>query len=359
MLAQKGVVAVTPDELDPSTPRRPPAVPRPHRARVGSGSSSAASRVAASTRRAGEDIDHRRHRLGHLARAAKLLRPPSSHGGERRTGSVPCTKVTGLARDVPGRRAVHAVDTATTSCSAHGTSTPHGAATRRSRHCARGSSCRRATTTATARTPRRPRAGTTASSRPVTRRLHADQRHRAARTLASTRHCWSTQDGSTASGFTTDLVAAIDQAVADGVDVINYSICGYDDRTSSTQPRSRSCSPQRRVSSSSASAGNSGPGCEHRRPSEPVDHDRRSGHAQPHGQRLRDGRRHRATTARRSRRWRSGTLVDAATPRPPGSDPDRGDAVLRRGRQRRRARARSGQGRGQDRALRPRRERRS
>ena len=44
--------------------------------------------------------------------------------------------------------------------------------------------------------------------------------------IAAYKALWSTQDGSPASGFTSDLVAAIDQAVADGVDVINYSISG-------------------------------------------------------------------------------------------------------------------------------------
>ena len=44
--------------------------------------------------------------------------------------------------------------------------------------------------------------------------------------IATYKALWSTQDAATASGFTGDLVAAIDQAVADGVDVINYSISG-------------------------------------------------------------------------------------------------------------------------------------
>jgi subtilisin family serine protease len=42
--------------------------------------------------------------------------------------------------------------------------------------------------------------------------------------IAAYKALWSTQDGSTASGFNSDIVAAIDQAVADGVDVINYSV---------------------------------------------------------------------------------------------------------------------------------------
>ncbi len=44
--------------------------------------------------------------------------------------------------------------------------------------------------------------------------------------IAMYKALWSTEDGSTASGLGSDLVAAIDQAVADGVDVINYSISG-------------------------------------------------------------------------------------------------------------------------------------
>ena len=44
--------------------------------------------------------------------------------------------------------------------------------------------------------------------------------------LAVYKALWSTEAGDTASGNTSDLVAAIDQAVEDGVDVINYSISG-------------------------------------------------------------------------------------------------------------------------------------
>lgn len=44
--------------------------------------------------------------------------------------------------------------------------------------------------------------------------------------IAAYKALWSSEDASVASGFTSDLVAAIDQAVADGVDVINYSISG-------------------------------------------------------------------------------------------------------------------------------------
>jgi subtilisin family serine protease len=44
--------------------------------------------------------------------------------------------------------------------------------------------------------------------------------------IAAYKALWSTQDSSTASGSGVDLLAAIDAAVGDGVDVINYSISG-------------------------------------------------------------------------------------------------------------------------------------
>jgi subtilisin family serine protease len=42
--------------------------------------------------------------------------------------------------------------------------------------------------------------------------------------IAAYKALWSSQDGSAASGSIADIVQAIDQAVADGVDVINYSV---------------------------------------------------------------------------------------------------------------------------------------
>ena len=44
--------------------------------------------------------------------------------------------------------------------------------------------------------------------------------------IAMYKALWSAKDGSTASGYNSDLVAAIDMAVHDGVDVINFSISG-------------------------------------------------------------------------------------------------------------------------------------
>ncbi|MEW2505986.1 S8 family serine peptidase [Amycolatopsis sp. NPDC047767] len=44
--------------------------------------------------------------------------------------------------------------------------------------------------------------------------------------IAAYKALWSSEDGSTASGATSDIVAAIDQAVADGVDVLNFSVSG-------------------------------------------------------------------------------------------------------------------------------------
>jgi subtilisin family serine protease len=70
---------------------------------------------------------------------------------------------------------------------------------------------------------------------------------------------WSNEDGSQSSGFTVDLVAAIDQAVADGVDVINYSISGSTTLMNSSVAISFLFAADAGVFVAS-SAGNSGPG---------------------------------------------------------------------------------------------------
>jgi subtilisin family serine protease len=76
--------------------------------------------------------------------------------------------------------------------------------------------------------------------------------------IAMYKALWSLQDGSQASGFTSDLVEAIDQAVADGVDVINSSISGT--QTNFLDPAQVSFLYAARAGIFvAASAGNSGP----------------------------------------------------------------------------------------------------
>ena len=77
--------------------------------------------------------------------------------------------------------------------------------------------------------------------------------------IAAYKALWSNEDGSQASGFTVDLVAAIDQAVADGVDVINYSISGSTTSMNSSVAISFLYAADAGVFVA-ASAGNSGPG---------------------------------------------------------------------------------------------------
>jgi subtilisin family serine protease len=77
--------------------------------------------------------------------------------------------------------------------------------------------------------------------------------------IAAYKALWSNEDGSQSSGFTVDLVAAIDQAVADGVDVINYSISGSTTSMNSSVAISFLYAADAGVFVA-ASAGNSGPG---------------------------------------------------------------------------------------------------
>ena len=77
--------------------------------------------------------------------------------------------------------------------------------------------------------------------------------------IAAYKALWSNEDGSQSSGFTVDLVAAIDQAVADGVDVINYSISGSTTSFDNSVSISFLFATRAGVFVS-ASAGNNGPG---------------------------------------------------------------------------------------------------
>ena len=76
--------------------------------------------------------------------------------------------------------------------------------------------------------------------------------------IAMYKALWSTEAADTASGSTADLVAAIDQAVADGVDVINYSISGTQTNFRDPAEISFMYAAQAGVFVA-ASAGNSGP----------------------------------------------------------------------------------------------------
>ena len=137
------------------------------------------------------------------------------------------------------------------------------------------SSCPRVTTTATDRTPRRRRPATTASRRRATRPASArSAAWRRGPASPSTRPAGSTETRRTAAAPPPTSSAAIDQAVADGVDVINYSISGTHDRLPRpgrgrvpVRRRRRGVRRRRRPATAARRVD--------RRPSEPVDHDGR------------------------------------------------------------------------------------
>ena len=154
--------------------------------------------------------------------------------------------------------------------------------------------------------------------------LRHHQRHGAARPhRAPTRRCGRPGRLARPAASPSDLVAAIDQAVADGVDVINYSISGTLDQL----PRpGRDLLPVRgrRGHLRRSSAGNSGPTTSTVAHPGPWTHHRGRRHAQPERPGLRDARQRRHLHRRlgrgdRGRPRRSSTPSAAGVA---GAEPD-------------------------------------
>ena len=182
-----------------------------------------------------------------------------------------------------------------------------------------------------------------------------DQRHRAARAHRGLQGLLGDRR-TAAAASATDSVAAIDQAVADGVDVINFSISGSQHQLprpgrDRVPVRGRRGRVRRRFGRQQR------PDHQHRGAPRPVAHHGGGRHAQPRRRRLGDARQRRHLQRRfGGNAGRPGAADRLDGGRPARRRSDRRRAVLRRSGQRRHAGARSGQGRRQDRRLRSRRQ---